>query len=142
MLARESDRKGTSDMRVETQFSIFLINTPGVLAQVTEALARAEVSIVALSLSDSGEHGVLRIVCDNAQRTREVLHTEHDRWTETEVVIAKLQDRPGAFAETAKILADAGVNITYAYCTGGFETGTTYAVFKVPDVRTVEGLLT
>lgn len=122
-------------MREETQFSIFLINKPGVLASVTGALSEADVNIVALSLSDSGEHGVLRILTDDPAKTREVLHAEHDRWTETEVIVFRLEDQPGSFAKAAKKLSEASVNILYAYCTGGFDTGITYAVFKVADTK-------
>ncbi len=128
-------------MRMETQFSIFLINKPGVLASVTDALSGAGINIVALSLSDSGEHGVLRILCDDPDGTRKVLNEEHDRWTETDVLVVKLEDHPGAFSEKAKTLSDNGVNITYAYCTGGFDTGVTYAVFKVADTETARKVL-
>ena len=55
-------------MRVDTQFSVFLVNKPGVLAQVTEAIAKAKVNIVALTMMDSSEHGVLRLVADDAEQ--------------------------------------------------------------------------
>jgi hypothetical protein len=128
-------------MRQETQFSVFLINKPGVLATVTGSLAQAGVNILALSLSDSGEHGVLRILTDDVDRTREVLNAEHDRWTETDVVVTKLEDHPGAFASTANRLSEGGVNVLYAYCTGGFDTGVTYAVFKVADTDRAKEIL-
>ncbi|MBD3305885.1 ACT domain-containing protein, partial [candidate division KSB3 bacterium] len=51
-------------MHIDTQFSIFLVNKPGVMDAVTRALAEANVNLFALSLTDSGEHGVLRVVCD------------------------------------------------------------------------------
>ncbi len=122
-------------MRVEMQFSVFLINKPGVLASVTSALAKAHVNITALALMDSGEHGALRIVCDNAQAARDVLGKAHDRWTETEVVVLELPNEPGAFSNVAQKLADEHVNITYAYCTGGAPGGKTTAVFKVADLK-------
>ncbi|MFP4355996.1 MAG: ACT domain-containing protein [Phycisphaerae bacterium] len=122
-------------MRSEMQFSVFLINKPGVLATVTGALARAKVNIIALSLSDSGEHGVLRIVPDSADAAREVLGKAHDRWTETEVLVAELPNQPGAFAAAAERLAREHVNISYAYCTGGAPGGKTTAVFKVADTN-------
>jgi hypothetical protein len=122
-------------MRVDTQFSIFLINKPGVLAQVTSALARSRVNIVALSLSDSGEHGVLRVLPDDTEKTRQVLGTTHDRWTETDVLALELQNEPGAFAAAAECLAVNHVNISYAYCTGGAKGGKSTAVFKVADMN-------
>jgi hypothetical protein len=122
-------------MQVETQFSIFLVNKPGVLAGVTGALAKARVNIVALTLMDSMEHGVLRIVTDSADQTREVLGKAHDRWTETEVILLELANEPGAFASVAQALANEHINISYAYCTGGAHGGRTTAVFKVADLK-------
>ena len=60
-------------MQTETQFSIFLINKPGVLAAVTEELAKAKVNIKALALMDSGEHGALRLVAEDAEKTRKIM---------------------------------------------------------------------
>ncbi|MCJ7543379.1 MAG: ACT domain-containing protein [Phycisphaerae bacterium] len=121
-------------MRTETEFSIFLINRPGVLAGVTSALARAKVNIIALTLGDSGEHGVLRIIADHPAVARDVLGKAHDRWAESEVLVLELENRPGAFASVAQKLADEHVNIGYAYCTGGARGGRTTAVFKVNDL--------
>jgi len=121
-------------MRKETQFSIFLVNKPGVLAAVTEALAQAKVNLFALSLSDSGEHGVLRIVCGDAAKTRQVLNDTHDRWTETDVLVITLDNQPGQFGKTVAKLAKAKINVTYAYCTANETGGTTNAIFKVPDI--------
>jgi len=122
-------------MRLETQFSIFLINRPGVLAEVTTALAKAKVNIRALSLADSGEHGVLRMVTNDPDKTRDVLTEEHDRWTETEVLTMSLDNTPGAFSDAVGRLAAQHVNISYAYATIG-ETGTgTMAVVKPADMN-------
>jgi hypothetical protein len=122
-------------MQVQTQFSIFLVNKPGVLAQVMTALAKAKVNVIALTLVDSSEHGVLRVVCEEAQRARKVLTRAHDSVTETDVLVVELTNEPGAFASAAERLADAHVNINYAYCTGGAPGGKTTAIFKVADIR-------
>ena len=121
-------------IQIGVQFSIFLINKPGVLAGVTSALAKARINIVALALMDSGEHGTLRIVCDDVAKTRTILGKAHDRWTESEVLVLELQNSPGAFARVSEALAASHVNITYAYCTGGAPGGRTTAVFKVADL--------
>jgi len=128
-------------MQTHTQFSIFLVNNPGVLAGVTGALAKAKVNILALTLADSGEHGVLRLVCLDPETTRKVLGQAHDRWTETEVLVLELDNKPGAFARVAQQLADEHVNISYAYCTGGARGGKTTAVFKVADLKKAEKIL-
>ena len=128
-------------MFLQTQFSVFLVNKPGVLATVTNALAKAKVNIIALTLMDSMEHGVLRIVCDNAGAARDVLGRCHDRWTETDVLVLELPNEPGAFAKIAGKLAEAHINISYADSTGGAHGGRTTAVFKVADMKKAQKLL-
>ncbi len=128
-------------MQLQTQFSIFLINKPGVLAVVTGALAKAKINIIALTLMDSMEHGVLRIVCDDPKTARDVLGKAHDRWTETEVLVIELENEPGVFANLTKRLAKEHVNISYAYCTGGAGGGRTTAVFKVADMKKAQKII-
>lgn len=128
-------------MHTQMQFSIFLINKPGVLAGVTDALAQAGVNIIALALMDSGEHGALRIVTDNDAKTRQVLQETHDRWTESEVLVLELDNRPGAFSLVAKTLAQAGVNITYAYITGSTSGTRAAAIFKIADLDKAQKVL-
>ncbi len=124
-----------------TQFSIFLVNKPGVLASVCDELTRARVDLVALTLVDSMEHGVLRIVCDKPDTARDVLGRTHDRWTETEVLVVELRNEPGAFASVAQKLADKHINISYAYATAGSAHGRTTAVFKVADMKKAHKVL-
>ena len=118
---------------VEPQFSIFLVNKPGVLANVTSALAKDRINISALSMMDSVEHGVLRIVCEEPARVRKLLGKTHDHWTETDVLTMDMENRPGTFAKVAKTLAEAHISIAYAYITGGGSG--TRAVFKVADLK-------
>lgn len=122
-----------SEIRVETQFSIFLVNKPGVLAQVTRALADAKVNIVAMTLVDSQEHGVLRLVSMQSGLAREVLAKLNLPMTETDVLAMELSNRPGALADVAQLLGTNHVNINYAYSTGGAPGGKTTAIFKVAD---------
>ena len=119
---------------IEPQFSIFLINKPGVLANVTSAMAKERINITALSMMDSVEHGVLRVVCDEPTRVRKLLGKTHDHWTETDVLTMDMENRPGAFARVAKTLAEAHISIAYAYITGGGGGGTR-AVFKAADLK-------
>jgi len=120
-------------MYVGTQFTIYLVNQPGVLAEIMGSLAAAKVNVAALALMDSGEHGALRIFCDDATAARNVLGKSSERWTETDVLILELANRPGSFAEASGKLAAAGVDIHYAYFSGGRDSERTVAVFKVAD---------
>lgn len=120
-------------MELTSQFSVFLVNKPGVLAQVTRQIAAAKINVVAMTLADSSEHGVLRLVVDAPGRLREALVKLNLPTTETEVLVVTLANRSGALAELCQRLADAHINISYAYCTTGAQGGKTNGVFKVAD---------
>jgi hypothetical protein len=122
-----------SDVRPLTQFSVFLVNKPGVLAQVTGALAQEKINLVALTLVDSQEHGVLRMVAENPADARAVLTRLNLPMTETEVLCVDLPNRPGALADVATVLGTEHININYAYVTSGAPGGRTTGVFKVAD---------
>ena len=123
------------DTRTDIQFSVFLVNKPGVLAQVTKAIAEAKLNMLAMTLVDSQEHGVLRVVTDDAAETRKVLANLNLPMTETEVLCLDLSNRPGALADVATLLGQNHVNINYAYCTSGAPGGRTTGIFKVADVK-------
>jgi len=123
------------DIRSDIQFSVFLVNKPGVLAQVTGAIARAKVNVLAMTLVDSQEHGVLRVVADDAASARAVLAKLNLPMTETEVLCLDLPNRPGALADVATVLGENHVNINYAYCTSGAPGGRTTGIFKVADPK-------
>jgi len=128
-------------LRVETQFSVFLVNKPGVLAQVTRALAAEKINIVAMTLVDSQEHGVLRFVAGDAAAARNVIRKLNLPMTETEVLCVELPNRPGALAAIAGMLGEAHVNINYAYCTSGAPGGRTTGIFKVADLAKAQRIL-
>src|SRR4029434_5570585 len=122
-----------SDFRPLIQFSVFLVNKPGVLAQVTAALGEAKVNLIAMTLVDSQEHGVLRMVTEGVDAAREVLKKLNLPMTETEVLCVDLPNRPGALADVATLLGKEHININYAYVTSGAPGGRTTGVFKVAD---------
>jgi hypothetical protein len=121
------------DVRTVPQFSVFLVNKPGVLAQVTGALATEKVNVIAMTLVDSQEHGVLRIVAENPTASGEVLKKLNLPMTETEVILVDLPNRPGALADVATLLGQNHININYAYVTSGAPGGRTTGIFKVAD---------
>ena len=127
--------------QVVRQFSVFLVNKPGVLAQVTRALAEAKVNIIALTLVDSQEHGVLRFVAENPEAARAVVTKLNLPMTETEVLSMELSNRPGALADVAGLLGSNHININYAYCTSGAPGGRTTGVFKVADLNKAQRVL-
>lgn len=123
------------------QFSVFLVNKPGVLAQVTRALAEEKINLIAMTLVDSQEHGVLRIVAHNPDRTRAVLGRLNLPTTETDVLVLELSNQPGALADVAMVLGENHININYAYCTSGAPGGRTTGIFKVADPNKAQRVL-
>lgn len=128
-------------MHVEPQFSVFMVNKPGVLAQVLGEFAKVRVNIVAITMMDSAEHGVMRVVFEEPDKAREVLERLNMPYNETDVLCVNLDNRAGALAIIAEKLAKGHINISYAYCTAGARGGRTTGVLKVSDVKKAMKLL-
>jgi len=122
-------------MYVATQFSIFMVNKPGVLAQVLGEFARAKINVIAMTMMDSVEHGVMRVVFAAPMEAKEVLSKLNMPYNMTDVLCVNLDNKPGALAAVAEKLAKSHINIDYAYCTAGAKGGRTTGVLKVPDVK-------
>jgi hypothetical protein len=113
------------------QISVFLENKPGRLANVLLALAREKVNITALTVMDSHEHSVLRLVADDTARAVQVIKSLGTPHAETEVLLVELRNQPGALAHVCEVLAAAHVTIEYAYCSSGGRNGRVFGIFRV-----------
>lgn len=122
------------NLTTETQFSVFLVNKPGVLSQIVQRLASEKVNIVAMCLMDTTDHGVLRMVVGDADKTRALLGELNLPRTEGSVMLATLPNRPGSLAEVVERLASERVNVDYAYVTTGARNGKALGIFKVSNV--------
>lgn len=122
-------------MYIAPQFSIFMVNKPGVLAQVLGEFGRAKINVTAMTMMDSVEHGVLRIVVAAPERAKEVLLKLNMPYNQTDVLCVTLANKAGAFAAVAEKLAKNHINISYAYCTAGAKGGRTTGVLKIADVK-------
>ena len=118
-------------MQVIKEFSISLVNKPGVLAGVLKTLSKAKVNGVAMTLVDSGDRGVLRLVVDKPDEAAKVLAELNVPVATADVLAVELDNSPGAMADLAGKLAEAHINISYAYCTGGARGGRTTGIIKV-----------
>ena len=121
-------------MRTDTQFSVFLVNKPGVLSQICQKLADDKINILAMTMMDSMEHGVLRLVAEDPRKARRTISNLGVPSTETDVLMVQMPNRPGALADVVGRLAAAHVNVNYAYCTTGAKNGKTLGIFKITDV--------
>ncbi len=127
-------------MQIETQFSVFLVNKPGVLAQVLGELARGKINIMAMTMADTTEHGVLRLIVDKPVDARQVMKKLSIPVTETDVLSVEIPHRPGAIADLCARLAGEHINISYAYATVG-AAGKTRCVIKVADMNKAKAVL-
>lgn len=121
-------------MQMAQQFSIYMVNKPGVMAKVLGQFAQAKINIIAITMMDSVEHGVMRIVFDNPNKAREILQKLNLPFNETGILSVTLNNESGALASVAEKLSKNHINISYAYCTAGAKGGRTTGVFKVTNV--------
>jgi hypothetical protein len=117
------------------QITVFLENKPGRLANVLSELARQKVNVTALSVMDRHEHGVLRLVADDAAKAAEVLQGINTPYTEAEVLLVELRNQPGALAHVCEVLAAEHIQIDYAYCSSGGRNGKVFGIFKVSNAE-------
>ncbi|QCQ21501.1 ACT domain-containing protein [Desulfoglaeba alkanexedens] len=101
-------------MRVE-QISVFLENKAGRLAEVTRILSEAGVNIRALSLADTSDFGILRLIVNDTQKAKEVLRSNGFTVGKTDVVAVEVEDRPGGLHKILETLRKAGINVEYMY---------------------------
>jgi hypothetical protein len=101
-------------MKVE-QISVFLENKLGALAEVTRILGESGVNIRALSLADTKDFGILRLIVNDNEKAKEVLGPRGFTVRKTEVVAVEVPDRPGGLAEIMKVLSEAKINVEYLY---------------------------
>jgi hypothetical protein len=120
-------------METVKQISVFLENKPGRLAQVLSALARDRVNVTALTVMDSHDHGVLRVVTSDPARTVQVLNGLNAQHSENDVLLVELKNQPGALAHVCEMLAADHVNIDYCYASSGGRNGKVMGVFKVSN---------
>lgn len=102
---------------VRKQISVFLANQPGTLADVCEELDDQGINILALTVSDTVDHAVVRMLVD---RPGEATHRLEDQGllvVENDVLTVDLENEPGALAHMSRRLAEQEINIEYAYCT-------------------------
>ena len=123
-----------------TQLSAFLENTPGTLYQAVRAISDAGVNIRALSVADTRDFGILRLIVSDVEKTREAL-SDDTVITQTKVIAAKMSDEAGSLKKILRIIQDTGVNIEYVYAFTSPVAGSAYVVLRVDDEAGAEAVL-
>ncbi len=129
-------------LRREKQLSVFLENKPGQLADLCGILAEANINIRAVSVVDTVEHGLVRLLVDQPDKAREKAQEAGFNFLEAEVLTVKLPDRPGILAELARLLGNAGLNIQYLYGSTTEIGQPALVVLRVLDIDRAEEVLT
>lgn len=97
------------------QLSLFLENKPGHLSAICRALSRANLNIVTLSLADTQQFGILRLIIADWEKAKEVLEAKGFVVNVTEVVATEVDDKPGGLADILQTIEENKINIEYMY---------------------------
>ena len=101
-------------MRVE-QIAVFLENKSGRLAEITSILAENDINIRALSVADTADFGILRLIVDKVEKAKVVLKENGFTVGKTNVIAGEVPDRTGGLASVLKVVEKAGLNVEYMY---------------------------
>ena len=123
------------------QISIFLENRPGQLSQICRALADADVNIATLSLADTSDFGIVRMIVDDHEKARNVLLDGGHAVKVSQVVAVCVPDRPGGMAEVMSVLDAAQANIEYSYAFAFHRGEKAVLVFRFSDNEKAEAAL-
>ena len=115
------------------QLSIFVENKPGKLVEALETIAEAGVDLRALSLADTADFGILRVIVDRPDQALQALQESGYLVRSNEVIPVSVGDKPGGLSSVLRILANAGVNVEYTYAFVAHGRDTAYVILRVAD---------
>lgn len=123
------------------QISVFLENKPGRLSEAAEVLAKNGIDISALSLADTDEYGVLRMIVSDPDKAKNALGESGVICKVTDALVVAIDDRPGGFSESLRILTDNGIDVKYMYACVSREQGKAIMVLSVADPAKADELI-
>ena len=124
------------------QISVFLENRPGMLLEMTGVLAEKEVDMRALSLAETSEFGIVRIIVDDVYAAATVLKDNGFVYNITPVLGVCIPDEPGGLNTVLQILADSKINVEYMYAfLGGQKVDHAYMIFRVNERKEAAAVL-
>ena len=118
-----------------TQLAVFLANRPGALARVCDALANAKINIHALATSDTVDHSVVRMVVSDPTKALMLLGEAGTLALESDVLMIEAENEPGILGKIAERLAEAKVNIEYAYLAASPKATKGLIILRPSDVE-------
>jgi len=116
------------------QISVFVENKPGKMQHLTQVLADRNVDMRALSLAETSDFGIVRIIVDDVYAAATMLKEEGFIHNITKVLGVAIPDTPGGLNQVLAVLSDAGINVEYMYAfLGGKNVDHAYMIFRVED---------
>ena len=123
------------------QISVFLENRAGQFAEITGVLAENHIDLRAISIAETADYGVLRIIVDNAEKATGILMQHGYLMSMVPVLVIAVPDQPGGVAPVLATLAEGDLDIEYMYSLFTHNEGKAYIVFKVHDTEKFTALL-
>ena len=123
------------------QLSIFLQNEAGKIAAITRELASADINIRALTIADTTDFGILRMLVSDVDKAVEVLAKNGYMAKATDVTVVAVPDEPGGLAKVLDIMAEGNVDIEYMYSYLGRDADTAYMIFRSGNEAALAELL-
>lgn len=123
------------------QISVFVENKQGGLYEVTSVLNKAGVDIRALSIADTTDYGILRLIVSDPEKALEALKADGIIASVTDVLGIEVPDSPGGFSQAIKVLADAEITVEYAYAFITRHEGAACVIIRVEDIAKAANVL-
>ena len=117
------------------QISIFIENRSGRLREVAGVLGEKSINIRALSLADTSDYGILRLIVDRPDEALNVLKNANFTLSETDVIAVEVSDSPGGLSKVLNILGDAGINVEYMYAFVEKSSDNAVMIFRIEDIE-------
>lgn len=123
------------------QISVFLENKAGSLSEITRILADNKINLRAISIAESADWGVLRLIADDAEKATAILLEKGCVLSMTPVTVVAVPDEPAGLSELLALLAEGGIDISYMYSLFTHQNGKAYMVFRVAEEEPLLALL-
>ena len=123
------------------QISVFLENRAGQFAEITGILAENGIDLRAISIAETADYGILRMIVDDAQKTTSLLMQHGYLLTMTPVIVVAVSDQPGGIAPVLATMAEGNIDIEYMYSLFTHIEGKAYIVFRVAEAEKFISLL-
>ncbi len=115
------------------QISVFMENRKGSLSEITQLLAKSGVNLRALSIAETADYGVLRLIADDAEKASAALKEHGFVLSLNSVTVISVPDEPAGLSQVLGVLAEGGVDIQYMYSLFTHQDGKAYMVFRISD---------